>query len=74
MLRRKLPTQLELFVSDPLEQLVPDDPVLARVDRVLDPGFVRRGRRLPLRQQRASEDGSRERGTSGASRVPDRDR
>ena len=40
MLKRKLPTQLELFVSDPLEQLVPDDHVLARVDRVLDPGWL----------------------------------
>ena len=36
MLKRKPPAQLELFVAGPLEQLVPDDHVLARVDRVLD--------------------------------------
>ncbi len=36
MLKRKPPAQLELFVAGPLEQLVPDDHVLARIDRVLD--------------------------------------
>ena len=40
MLKRKPPAQLELFVAGPLEQLVPDDHVLARVDRVLDPGWL----------------------------------
>ena len=37
MLKRKPPPQLELFVSGSLEQLVPDDHILARVDRVPDP-------------------------------------
>ncbi len=37
MLKRKPPAQLELFVAGPLEQLVPDDHILARVDRVPDP-------------------------------------
>lgn len=36
MLKRKPPSQLELFVAGPLEDLVPDDHILARVDRVLD--------------------------------------
>ena len=36
MLKRKPPAQLELFVAGPLEQLVPCDHVLARIDRVLD--------------------------------------
>ena len=40
MLKRKPPAQLELFVAGPLEQPVPDDHVLARVDRVLDPGWL----------------------------------
>ena len=36
MLKRMSPAQLELFVAGPLEQLVPDDLVPARVNRVLD--------------------------------------
>jgi hypothetical protein len=36
MLGRKGRGQLELFVTGSLGQLVPDDHVLARVDRVLD--------------------------------------
>ena len=40
MLKQKPPAQLELFVAGPLEQLVPDDHVLARIDRVLDPGWL----------------------------------
>ena len=36
MLGRKCRDQLELFVTGSLEQLVPEDHVLARVDRVLD--------------------------------------
>ena len=40
MLKRKPPAQLELFVAGPLEQLVPCDHVLARIDRVLDPGWL----------------------------------
>ena len=40
MLKRKPSVQRELFVSDPLEQLVSDDHVLARIDRVLDPGWL----------------------------------
>ena len=40
MLKRKPPSQLELFIAGPLEDLIPDDHVLARVDRVLDPGWL----------------------------------
>ena len=36
MLKRKPPAQLELFVAGPLEDLILDDHVLARIDRVLD--------------------------------------
>jgi hypothetical protein len=36
MLGCKERDQLELFISGSLRQLVPDDHVLARVDRVLD--------------------------------------
>ena len=41
MLGRKSRDQLELFVAGPLEQLVPEDHVLARVDRVLDLSWLR---------------------------------
>jgi len=41
MLGRKERGQLELFVSGSLRQLVPDDHVLARVDRVLDLSWLR---------------------------------
>ena len=41
MLGRKSRDQLELFVSGSLEQLVPEDHVLARVDRVLELGWLR---------------------------------
>ncbi len=41
MLGRKCRDQLELFVTGSLEQLVPEDHVLARVDRVLDLGWLR---------------------------------
>ncbi len=37
MLKRRPLPQLELFVAGSLEQLVPDDHIFARVDRVLDP-------------------------------------
>ena len=40
MLGRKNREQLELFVAGTLEQLVPEDHVLARVDRVLDLGWL----------------------------------
>ena len=40
MLGRKNRDQLELFVAGSLEQLVPEDHVLARVDRVLDLGWL----------------------------------
>ena len=40
MLGRKNRDQLELFVSDTLDQLVPEDHVLARVDHVLDLGWL----------------------------------
>lgn len=41
MLGRKNRDQLELFMGGSLRQLVPDDHVLARVDRVLDLGWLR---------------------------------
>ena len=41
MLGRKSRDQLELFVAGPLEQLVPEDHVLARVDWVLDLSWLR---------------------------------
>lgn len=41
MLGRKPRDQLELFVAGSLDQLVPEDHVLARVDRVLDLGWLR---------------------------------
>ena len=41
MLVHKSRNQLELFVTGSLEQLVPEDHVLARVDRVLDLGWLR---------------------------------
>ena len=41
MLGRKARDQLELFVAGSLDQLVPEDHVLARVDRVLDLGCPR---------------------------------
>ena len=36
MLGRKERDQLELFIAGSLRQLIPDEHVLARVDRVLD--------------------------------------
>ena len=41
MLGRKGRDQLELFVAGSLDHLVPEDHVLARVDRVLDLGWLR---------------------------------
>ena len=41
MLGRKERDQLELFITGSLRQLVPDDHVLARVDRVLDLSWLR---------------------------------
>ena len=41
MLGRKGRDQLELFVAGSLDQLVPEDHVLARVDRILDLGWLR---------------------------------
>ena len=41
MLGRKARDQLELFVTGSLDQLVPEDHLLARVDRVLDLGWLR---------------------------------
>jgi transposase len=41
MLGRKERDQLELFISGSLRQLIPDDHVLARVDRVLDLSWLR---------------------------------
>ncbi|MET3524650.1 hypothetical protein ABID25_006521 [Mesorhizobium abyssinicae] len=42
MLRRKERDQLELFLTGSLRQLVPDDHILARVDRVLDLDWLRK--------------------------------
>ncbi len=41
MLGRKERGQLELFITGSLRQLVPDDHILARVDRVLDLSWLR---------------------------------
>jgi transposase len=41
MLGRKERNQLELFITGSLRQLIPDDHVLARVDRVLDLSWLR---------------------------------
>src|SRR5918995_5020970 len=41
MLGRKERDQLELFITGSLRQLVPDDHILARVDRVLDLAWLR---------------------------------
>lgn len=41
MLGSKERDQLELFITGSLRQLVPDDHVLARVDRVLDLSWLR---------------------------------
>ena len=41
MLGRKERDQLELFITSSLRQLVPDDHILARVDRVLDLSWLR---------------------------------
>ncbi|MGY3034063.1 hypothetical protein ACVIIV_003233 [Bradyrhizobium sp. USDA 4354] len=41
MLGRKERDQLELFITGSLRQLVPDEHVLARVDRVLDLSWLR---------------------------------
>ena len=41
MLGRKDRDQAELFVTGSLRQLVPDDHILARVDRVLDLSWLR---------------------------------
>lgn len=43
MLGRKERDQLELFITGTLRQLVPDEHVLARVDRVLDVSWLREG-------------------------------
>ena len=40
MLKRKPLARLELFIAGSLEQLVPDDHVLTRVDRALDLGWL----------------------------------
>lgn len=41
MLGHKNRDQLELFVSGPLPQLIPDEHILVRIDRVLDLGWLR---------------------------------
>ena len=40
MLQRRARGQLEFFVSGSLRDLIPDDHVLARVDAVLDLGWL----------------------------------
>jgi hypothetical protein len=61
MLGRQERGRLELLVCGALRGLVPDDDVLARVDRVLDLGGLREeaprgGRRSPRRGCRAAGD------------------
>jgi len=41
MLGRKARGQLELVLAGSLRDLIPDDPVLVRIDRVLDLGWLR---------------------------------
>jgi hypothetical protein len=41
MLERKERSQLELFISGSLKQLIPEDHVLVRVDQVLDLSWLR---------------------------------
>jgi hypothetical protein len=41
MLGRKERSQLELFISGSLRQLIPDDHMLVRVERVLDLSWLR---------------------------------
>src|SRR5262245_3605658 len=41
MLGRKERSQLELFISGSLRQLIPDDHVLVRIERVLDLSWLR---------------------------------
>ena len=41
MLGRKERGQLELFITGSLRDLIPDDHVLVRIDRVLDLGWLR---------------------------------
>ena len=75
MLGRKERDQLELFITGSLRQLVPDDHVLARVDRVLDLSWLRVGGRRPLlRDERAAGDRSRGRGPADARGLPARHR
>ncbi len=52
MLGRKERDQLEFFVCGSLRDLVPDDHILARVDRVLDLGWLRD--EVPISTPRAS--------------------
>lgn len=47
MLGRKERNQLELFITGSLRQLIPDDHVLVRVDRVLDLSWLRQEVGLP---------------------------
>jgi len=59
MLGRKDRDQLELFITGSLRQLVPDDHILARVDRVLDLSWlhaeVKRGKGGTRRASGGSE-------------------
>jgi hypothetical protein len=51
MLGRKERDQLELFITGSLRQLVPDDHILARVDRVLDLAWLCRWPRFSAAQR-----------------------
>ena len=55
MLGRKNHAQMDLFITGSLERLIPEDHILARVNRVLDLSWLRGGGGgLLLRGQRSS--------------------
>ncbi len=58
MLGRRERTQPELFVAGSLRELLPDEHVLVRVDRVLDLGWLR-GQVEPLYSPAAESPGPR---------------
>jgi hypothetical protein len=70
MLGHKQRNQLELFITGSLRQFIPDEHVLARVDRVLDLSWLKGGRRwqrLSIHWSRWQWKGSMARQTAGLS-------
>ena len=49
MLGRKNRAQMDLFITGSLERLIPEDHILARVNRVLDLSWLRAHRAHPRR-------------------------